>query len=270
MMSDIKVMFGEVMHRRLFPRVNGFRYPIFYLSVPIMPDMPARGDWRVGINRRALMSFYDIDHGDRTPGNLHRWIMSILTDHGVADITDIRLICLPRTMGYVFNPVSFWMCRDQSGDLRAVLCEVNNTFGETHAYLCVPSPGEKISAETRVQAQKLFHVSPFLPREGHYQFRFDDRPDKTGMWIDYYDGSGEKQVLTALTGSWEAYSPPPVAAYVFWVSVGDGHGHDPHPSSGFDIMVQKTEIFYQTLAFEPENYHVGSGSKDHKVISFGI
>lgn len=208
MMSDIKVMFGEVMHRRLFPRVNGFRYPIFYLSVPIMPDMPARGDWRVGINRRALMSFYDIDHGDRTPGNLHRWIMSILTDHGVADITDIRLICLPRTMGYVFNPVSFWMCRDQSGDLRAVLCEVNNTFGETHAYLCVPSPGEKISAETRVQAQKLFHVSPFLPREGHYQFRFDDRPDKTGMWIDYYDGSGEKQVLTALTGSWEAYSPP--------------------------------------------------------------
>ena len=61
----------------------------------------------------------------------------ILAEHGLAEVCDgeVVLMTMPRMLGYVFNPVSFWFCRDRAGALRAVLCEVNNTFGESHCYL---------------------------------------------------------------------------------------------------------------------------------------
>ena len=47
----------------------------------------------------------------------------------------IELQTFPRLFGFVFNPVSFWFCRDENDALRVLIAEVNNTFREHHFYV---------------------------------------------------------------------------------------------------------------------------------------
>jgi DUF1365 family protein len=92
----------------------------------------------------------------------------------------------------VFNPVSFWFCHRADGALRAVLCDVRNTFGERHFYLL--DSGAAIANGSELAARKVFHVSPFCPVEGGYRFRFSRFGRSTGehtlACIDYDDAAG--------------------------------------------------------------------------------
>src|SRR6202012_458830 len=95
-----------------------------------------------GLDRFGLLSFYNRDHGDRSGSDLASWARAVLHSAKVTNADgEIVLITLPRVLGYTFNPVSFWLCHDKTGDLRAVICEVNNTFGETHSYICAHPDG---------------------------------------------------------------------------------------------------------------------------------
>lgn len=185
------------MHKRLFPKVNAFSYGIFYLAFPLsqIKNLPIK------INHFGALSFYVSDHGMRDGYDLETWARDILNKYGITQANgEIVLVCMPRVFGYVFNPVSFWICYDQDRKVRAVLCEVNNTFGETHTYLCAHPDQAEITSDDILEGQKVFHVSPFLQRDGHYTFRFDFSGSRCGFWIDYYDGNGKKQLITALTG----------------------------------------------------------------------
>ena len=147
------------------------------------------------------MSLHDKDHGAKDGSGGEGWIRSILSAHGFTDeVGEIMLIAMPRVLGYVFNPVSFWLCLDETRAIRAVLAEVNNTFGETHSYFCAHEDHRVITADDWMLAYKHFHVSPFLERNGEYCFRFSFQENRLGIWIDYYHENGEKQLLTALTG----------------------------------------------------------------------
>lgn len=191
-----QIFTGKVMHKRLFPKENAFTYSIYYLALPLSKIDQAP--------KSFALSFQEEDHGHRDGSGLEYWIRSVLKKHNPAldSITeDIMLVCMPRIFGYVFNPVSFWMCLDKKKNIRAVLCEVNNTFGETHSYLCVQPGLKPISQDDWLEADKIFHVSPFLKREGEYKFRFASKGEKLGMWIDFYDAESKKQLITALTGS---------------------------------------------------------------------
>jgi len=192
-------MVGDVMHGRLFPRKNHFRYGIYYLALPLskLETIP------ISHNAPGAMSFYDSDHGYGTKGTLQSWARAILEGRNITLDGEIVLICMPRILGYVFNPVSFWLCHDKGGALKAVLCEVHNTFGEKHTYLCAHEDGRAIAPDETMSARKIFHVSPFLKRDGHYEFRFDssDRAFKT--WIDYFDENGQKQLVTSLAGDYQ-------------------------------------------------------------------
>lgn len=185
------------MHKRTFPKVNQFTYGVYYLALPL--DQLDNAD--IPLNRFGLQSFYHKDHGAKDSSNLESWMRNILKEHHLNDaVSDIILICMPRVLGYLFNPVSFWLCLDKEHNLRAVLSEVNNTFGETHNYLCLPTEGKSIDKTKWITAEKLFHVSPFLKREGTYQFRFALEGNHLGIWIDYYDKANNKQLLTSLVG----------------------------------------------------------------------
>lgn len=199
-----QIFTAKVMHKRLFPKVNQFTYGIYYLALPLkaLNKKPHIED--LALNHFAPVSFYEKDHGAMDGSSSERWIRNILKEYGLDKVTkDIMLVCMPRVLGYVFNPVSFWLCLDKEGNLRAVLSEVHNTFGEHHSYLCAHKDHRPIKRDDVLEAEKLFHVSPFLKREGSYQFRFSLQSNNLGVWIDFYDGEGKKQLLTSLVGKLE-------------------------------------------------------------------
>ncbi len=194
---------AKVMHKRLFPKVNGFTYNVYYLALPLSKLNEDELKKNLPIDKFGILSFYEKDYGNHSSG-IESWIREILTEHGLDKLThEIILITMPRVLGYVFNPVSFWLCLDKDTNLRAVLCEVNNTFGESHNYLCYHKNHEIINSDDWLDAEKLFHVSPFLKREGSYKFRFSLKESKLGIWIDFYDGENNKQLITTLIGELE-------------------------------------------------------------------
>ena len=110
----------------------------------------------------------------------------------------ILLLAQPRIFGHVFNPVSFWLCYDEKDCLFLVIAEVTNTFGDRHSYLCKHPDLRSIKPSDRLKADKIFHVSPFQPIQGTYEFRFDIRPEKIGIWIDLQMPQGG--LMATLTG----------------------------------------------------------------------
>lgn len=195
------ILFGNVMHKRLLPKINSFRYKIYYLVLPLSKLHSGVENKFFKFNKWGLLSFYNRDHGYRNDDNPEVWARDVLKKHGVTSANGgIILVTMPRVLGYVFNPVSFWYCFDPLKKLRAVICEVNNTFGETHSYVCVHDDQGEITQDDILVGQKMFHVSPFLEREGMYQFRFSMRSDKMGAWINFYDAQDKQKLVTVLSG----------------------------------------------------------------------
>lgn len=183
---------AQVVHKRLYPTANAFHYGIYYLALPLpAAAVPGR-----------IASFHKEDVGLRDGSDPTPWVRGILAEYGLDRETQhITLVTMPRVLGYVFNPVSFYFCMDDKRALRAVLCEVHNTFGEQHNYLCANPDHAPITADQWLETEKVFHVSPFLNRRGDYKFRFDCTAETLGIWIDYYDADQQKQLVTSLTGT---------------------------------------------------------------------
>jgi DUF1365 family protein len=202
-MFSPQICFGNVHHSRLRPARNSFNYGVYFLRLPLRSM--AMHDIRTKLfsrNRFNLLAHYDKDHGDgKQP--LLPWIEQLLAEQGITDVDgEIWLQTFPRLLGYVFNPVSFWFCHRKDGTLRAVLCEVNNTFGERHCYLL--DENKTIENSMELTARKIFHVSPFCAVEGSYRFQFI-RNFRTGTEdtlarIDYHTADGAL-LLTNINGS---------------------------------------------------------------------
>jgi DUF1365 family protein len=198
-----RLFLGHVMHRRLRPVVNAFVYPVFYIQLPLR-DLESAICPFFAIDRSNLLSFWQKDHGPRDGSPLLPWITARLRERGLPDDGEIILQTFPRLFGYVFNPVSFWFCHDRAGALIAVLAEVNNTFGGTHAYLLHNPGGAPLREGQQLRADKEFHVSPFNEIVGCYRFHFHlDRPAQLAR-IDYDDADGEL-LRTAIAGKPRAW-----------------------------------------------------------------
>ena len=199
-MSAVEHISGSTFHGRRGAVDNAFTYSVDYVMLDAEAPCP-RAPWLFGRNRAGLTALHDADHGGPPKrGRGAVWAREVLAAHGLADVTGgpLLLLAQPRMLGHVFNPVSFWLAHDGAGRLRAVIAEVSNTFGDRHSYLCVHDDRRPITREERLTARKIFHVSPFQPVEGGYTFRFDIRPDRVGIWIDY--ATGNEGVLATLTG----------------------------------------------------------------------
>lgn len=214
---------GQVIHTRKRPKVNKFSYGGYFLMLPMRTL--ARGEHGdLAVNRWAWLSFYDTDHGDgRSPqtGGALGWLESILADAGITDaIGEVWLQCYPRILGYTFKPVSFWYCMDAQQQLRAVVAEVHNTFGERHCYLM-----DKPQWGQEVVANKVFHVSPFCQILGRYRFRLMWAQDRCVVRIDYDDEQGvliatywdgQLQPYTATSARRAAWRYPLLTLMVTW------------------------------------------------------
>lgn len=182
-MSNVDYIEGWTWHGRKGDLENAFRYSVDYVMFNATHKI--LGPALFSRNAAGVFSVYDTDHGG--PPNRGRgvaWVKDVLRSHGVELEGDILLLAQPRVLGHVFNPVSFWLCHNATGDICAVISEVTNTFGDRHSYLCHHDDLRPILPTDTLSAQKIFHVSPFQPIDGNYVFRFDIRPDKIGIWID--------------------------------------------------------------------------------------
>jgi hypothetical protein len=214
---------GAVIHRRARPVAHAFTYPSFCLRIPLsrLGDLPRLG---VAHNRSGVVSFHDRDHGAGDGSPLLPWIRALLAAEGIAADGEIDLYAFPRMLGYAFKPVSFWVCRDAAGAVRAVLAEVNNTFGERHNYLVARSDGGAIASAETLRARKVFHVSPFCDVRGHYAFRFHFEGDRWLARIDYFDDETDVPLLaTSLSGRSQPLTAQSVRLLLFryrWFTLG--------------------------------------------------
>ena len=194
------VGFGRVVHHRHGPARHGFVYPIAFLRLPLSCWATLRVPL-LGVDRAGVFSLRTRDHGARDGSDLEPWLRRVLANAALGEACDgaIVLQTFPRMFGYVFNPVSFWFCHDAAGQLRAVLAEVNNTFGERHSYLVAHDDAAPIRDGDSLRARKCFHVSPFFPVAGEYRFRFAVADGRSRVHVDLWE-AGERRLSTCIDG----------------------------------------------------------------------
>ena len=194
----VQVCLGEVLHARQRPRHYAFRHNAFFMRLRMdVPPAPAELPAGFGWNRRGWLSFHDADHGTGQ-GRAIDWLHRQLAAHGLRADGPIWLHCFPRVLGYAFKPVSFWFCHAADERLVAVVCEVNNTFGERHTYV-LHAQGAALKAGELMTAGKSFHVSPFFGVSGHYHFRFMQQADRHVARVEHRDDHG-LLLSTSLSG----------------------------------------------------------------------
>ena len=193
---------GEVTHTRFKPVRHFLKYKTFSLLIDL--DEINLLDKSIGIfshNKFNIFSFYDKDHGDRDGGNLKDWVISNLKKFRIREnITNIKVLCYPRILGYVFNPLSIFYCYEKN-KLVAIFYEVKNTFNEQHTYIFKIKNNEEIIQKCR----KKFYVSPFMDMETFYNFKLLNPNDKLSVFIKQTDADGT--ILTATqTGDKKEFS----------------------------------------------------------------
>ncbi|MBX3729459.1 MAG: DUF1365 family protein [Candidatus Sumerlaeia bacterium] len=183
---------GEVMHARLGPVRHAFKYPVYIFGFDLdeLPDLDRRIPL-FGYNRRAVVSLHDADYFRGERESLRERAIRALREKGVGgEIGRVMLITAARTLGYVFNPVSFYYFFRPDGTLAGNLAEVNNTFHERHLYVLTEPRAARDGFLARYTVPKDFHVSPFNDLQGEYDFHFSDIRDHLDIRIDILrDGS---------------------------------------------------------------------------------
>ena len=197
-MSKVDHIAGHTWHGRKGDVQNAFRYSIDYVLLDAEADVSS--SLAFGRNRFGLFSLRDRDHGGSPKaGRAAEWVREVLSAHNLPRPERIEILAQPRVLGHIFNPVSFWLCYDDQNALRVVISEVSNTYGDRHSYLCMRDDHGPIGPEDRLRSHKIFHVSPFQDVAGGYEYRFDIRPDRLGIFIDHSSGN-ENGVTATLVG----------------------------------------------------------------------
>ncbi|TCR63053.1 DUF1365 family protein [Bosea sp. BK604] len=186
---------GRVRHHRFRPRSHALNYRVFWMLIDLDEIDRLAAELRLfSRNRFNLYAFREADYGDRSGRALRPQIEVALSDAGIAhDGGPIRLLTMPRILGYAFNPLSTYFCYRRDGSLCATVYEVHNTFGETHSYV---SPVEADQSSLRQEAEKVFHVSPFMQLDMRYAFTVTPPGQRISVAIDGHDAEG--RLITAV------------------------------------------------------------------------
>lgn len=164
---------GQVMHARMDATPHRFAYDVFSVLVDVdRLDELDRDVTGFAHNRFSLAAIHDRDHGTRDGTPLGAHVRKLMAEAGCpVDGGHVLLLCYPRILGFVFNPLAVYYAYDRDGALKGLVYEVRNTFGEMHAYVAPVLAGERSAAGIRQTRKKLFFVSPFLDMDMTYHFR---------------------------------------------------------------------------------------------------
>lgn len=204
---------GQVMHHRLRPREHTLRYRVFWMLLDLDElDQMSRSLRFFSRNRSNLMGFHDADHGDGSETPLRVQATRLLERRGV-DIGSgaIRLLTMPRVLGYVFNPISLYYCHRPDGALAAMIYEVTSTFRERRAYVLPVAPEDGRVGRIDQATGKGLYVSPFMDMDMRYAFKGSVPDDRLDLAIDGLDSQG-LLIATAMRGRRRALSDRAVLA----------------------------------------------------------
>jgi DUF1365 family protein len=222
----------HVMHARFSPRRHRFLYRIFLFALDLdeLETLPGRLAL-FSVNRPNLYSFRERDFlptnealhngapdrekaGSATPPyrSLKTRVTAFLAERGV-DLAGGRvlLVTLPRVLGYLFNPVSFYFCYDRTGAPVAALAEVTNTFKEMKPYFLGPTTRATAGA-FELRTPKHFYVSPFADVDVAFDFKLRPPGENLSIQIDDFIGA-ERTLTSTLTGPRRELTGPRLAWY---------------------------------------------------------
>lgn len=183
---------GTVLHRRLRPKPHRLSYRVFWLLLDLDElDAISQSLRLFSRGRFNLLSFHDRDHGDGSRCPLRAQIEGELVGMGIKlDGGPIRVLTMPRVLGFVFNPISVFYCHRADGRLAALVYEVTSTFGERHAYVIPVEDGDADRGVIRQTAAKALYVSPFMDMAMSYAFRGRLPDEHLALVIDGSDAEG--------------------------------------------------------------------------------
>ena len=184
---------GLVTHTRFKPVKHYLKYKTFSLLIDLDEiKILDKISPIFSLNKFNIYSFYYKDHGDRDGSSLKNWVLKNLKNYKIKqNINKIKLLCYPRVLGYVFNPLSIFYCY-HNNQLKIVFYEVKNTFNEQHTYIF------KVNKKKIVEqhCKRRFYVSPFMDMNTKYDFKLLNPGKKLFVSIIQSDKKGK--VLTAV------------------------------------------------------------------------
>lgn len=190
---------GWVRHRRHTPRPHAFRYRLCLLWLDLAElDQVFAGRWFWSVGRPNLASFRREDYlGDPALPLDEALRREVEVHMGRRPAGPIRLLTHPRYFGYVFNPISLYYCYGRDGEtLEAIVAEVTNTpWQERHVYVLPLTANQGRADKPRFRTPKALHVSPFLPMQLDYAWRFT-RPGER-LLVHLEDWAGERKLFDA-------------------------------------------------------------------------
>jgi uncharacterized protein len=219
----------RIFHERFAPRQHRFLYRIFLFAIDLdeLPTLHRKLPF-FSVGRRNLYSFRDTDYfptdeaahndaaGNSTPtapqpADLKQRVICFLAARNI-DLAGGRvvLVTLPRVLGYLFNPVSFYFCYDRTGTSVAAIAEVTNTFKEMKPYLLGPGTWSDAAGEFHLRLPKFFYVSPYSDVDVAFDFVLRPPGENLSVQIDDYAG-GERTLTSVLAGRQRELSPARLA-----------------------------------------------------------
>ena len=202
-----------VMHRRLSPKRHEFAYRIFlfYLDLDELPEIANRIPF-FSLNEPNIYALRNEDYFQFHSRGLRANLESFLETQGVTiKPARIRLLTLPRFLGYTFNPISIFFCFDENARPLTSVVQVGNTFGELKPYLV---PLDPATGRFHIRVAKNYYVSPFSPPDLAFDFRFDFPGNRLRIGIDDFEGE-EKVLISTLTGPRLELTPSNLAILTF-------------------------------------------------------
>jgi uncharacterized protein len=214
-MSNSRLLKAKVWHLREKPKRNEFTYSVYYLAHELKAEDTGKPRL-LSFDSFNILSLYKKDLGAKDGSDWLSWITVEFQKANISinEIDTIEIISHPRLFGYAFNPISFWILLNESKDIRAVLCEVHNTFRGHHNYLLSNTDGSFIQPKDIFTTPKKLYVSPFNTMEGYYTFSFLRNEKMFKSDIIYHVGD-EAVVRTAMTGSYSKLTDFSILGVVF-------------------------------------------------------
>ena len=189
MIKYSKIYVGKVIHTRFKPKKHHFKYNVFSLLIDLDELDELDNNLKFfSFNKFNLMSFFNIDHGERDGSDVKNWVKENLIKKKIKfQNIRVEILCYPRILGYVFNPLSILYIYNENNELISIFYEVKNTFGEQHTYIFETKDQNLI----KNKCSKKFYVSPFIKMECEYNFKVTKPGSTISTIINQNDAEGK-------------------------------------------------------------------------------